>query len=858
MGKEKTKNIRADEILEMVLNEQTCVSAGRGEFRSFMTQYPELRELWYSQEFKPEMFGNLRKLVVHKSEFLSDVLLPLNLLRGLSNLEELEVSECDSLKAVFDLSNVSGKEVSVKETIQLKRMTLLRLPMLKDIWKQNFQKIVSSRETTIEEGGGEEGAIQHQQPAYSIRQPKQMWSRDPQTSLRLHNLQVVHVEDCNALEYIFPFSIAMDLPQLEEITIKDAWKIKEIVSAKARPLDCPPKFEFNRMSSLVLWNLTELRGFFAGNHSLACPSLKELDVRGCFKWELFMKQGASSKGRVFDRSLQVSMQKSSFPLEEVICNLETLGLNYEDARVILQGQFSGENFSKLKSLYLAHFTDGQATFPYWFVQNITTLQTLLVEHSSFKEMFQHGRQNGIQTRIKELTLNQLHELQHICKEGFPMDPVLEILEVLYVGGCSKLKHLLPSSATFNHLTDLEVEDCSGLIDLFTSSTARSLVKLTTMKIRNCYSLEQVVAEERDEPKDLWRVCISKCPRMEIFSLGKTHMPKLGNVITQKENHLQGDLNTALIKIFQDNAIGERDKGDYEESSRKVSEINGASSLEDTTKQEIHKLPSPSDDKEQKENILSTDPQHAAKESQRMHDTNDRVSIQDWDHMQWFVCSVWELINYFYTNASLIHKNNPMAIVDTLPRHCALATAYVNETIEKPFIQTAQEAQRSDAVQDEDIGTQDIHDTTEKTLIQSDKDTEKLTIAQTIESHDSYVEPKEMCNTIKKPLIPAAQNEPNPTIILNAAIETQELHDTMEKPLIHSDQDAKKHATAQAIAIETQEIHDTSEKPLIQYDQNVEKVATVQTTGNDFVLQAPVKFCKRISSLIMLFSLLSSY
>ncbi|XP_054779858.1 uncharacterized protein LOC129287661 [Prosopis cineraria] len=362
--------------------------------------------------------------------------------------------------------------------------------------------------------------------------------------------------------------------------------MKEIVSAKARPLDCPPKFEFNHMSSLVLWNLTELQGFFTGNHSLACPSLKQLDVRGCFKWELFMKQGTGHEGRVLHSNLQVSMQKSPFPLEEVIRNLEMLALNYEDASMILQGQFSWENFSKLISLNLTHFEDEKATFPYWFVENITTLQTLLVEHSSFKEMFQHDRQNEIQTRIKELTLNQLHELQHICKEGFPMDPILEILDFLCVDGCSKLKHLVPSSVTFSHLTYLVVQNCGGLVHFFTSSTARSLARLTTMKIRNCYSLEKVVAEEREELEDeinfssleilelqflpmlkmfcssicvlnlplLKEVVVKQCRRMNIFSVTTTITPKLRQILSKEEDeniYWEGDLNRTVKKMFLD-------------------------------------------------------------------------------------------------------------------------------------------------------------------------------------------------------------------------------------------------------------------------------------------------------------------
>ncbi|KAI9112188.1 hypothetical protein K1719_016711 [Acacia pycnantha] len=163
--------------------------------------------------------------------------------------------------------------------------------------------------------------------------------------------------------------------------------------------------------------------------------------------------------------------------------------------------------------------------------------------------------------------------------------MLEYLSVLY---CSNLKHLVPSSVTFSHLTHLEVEFCDGLIHLMTSSTARSLVKLTTMKIKNCNSLEQVVAEEREGSEDeiafnslevleleflpiikrfcssncvlnlpsLVKVVVQQCPRMSTFSVKDTSTPMLQEILAKEENekvYWEGDLNKTINKMFKDNA-----------------------------------------------------------------------------------------------------------------------------------------------------------------------------------------------------------------------------------------------------------------------------------------------------------------
>jgi hypothetical protein len=167
------------------------------------------------------------------------------------------------------------------------------------------------------------------------------------------------------------------------------------------------------------------------------------------------------------------------------------------------------------------------------------------------------------TQIKHLTLNSLPNLEHICEEGFRIDSVLELLEYLWVSGCHSLINLLPSSATFTHLVYLEIKDCNGLTKLITSSTAQSLINLTTLKIEACNSLEEIILGEENvhitfisleililvSLPSLNQFCSSKCffkfpllevvivrecPRMKVFSEGYTSTPGLlGKLKLQK-------------------------------------------------------------------------------------------------------------------------------------------------------------------------------------------------------------------------------------------------------------------------------------------------------------------------------------
>jgi hypothetical protein len=152
----------------------------------------------------------------------------------------------------------------------------------------------------------------------------------------------------------------------------------------------------------------------------------------------------------------------------------------------------------------------------------------------------------IHTRLKKLTLYQLPKLQHICEEGSQIHPVLEVLECLNICHCPSLTNLLlPSSVTFSHLTYLEITKCNKLVNLITSSTAQSLVKLTELKVEDCDSLQEIIMGKENVDiafvsleililKDLPSlnnfcsskcclkfplledVVVSKCPLMEIF------------------------------------------------------------------------------------------------------------------------------------------------------------------------------------------------------------------------------------------------------------------------------------------------------------------------------------------------------
>ncbi|KAL1368277.1 hypothetical protein AAHE18_02G110100 [Arachis hypogaea] len=513
------------------------------EVRSFkdlnLSKYPELKELWYGQ-LRSNIFNNLKKLVVHNCEFLTDVLFYPNLIDALVNLEELDVRDCNSLMAVFDIvKETFAEEIVAKKCSLLKKLILCSLPNLKHIWKE-----------------------------------------DPNTTLSFQNLCQVSVMDCPSLKSLFPLSVAIDMAQLEGLVVSRCG-IEEIVDNKRQTREMI-KFVFPHLRTLWLQKLLKLRTFFSSIYSIQCKSLIDLFVVNCPKLRLFQTTYLSCQERATDDKISIPMHQPLFPVEEVLPNLYTLAVNNNDVEVILQSMYSQHQYDKLELLRVIQFETEGTTFPYWFLENTQNLETLIVEWSSFVEIFHDQSiaseegQVTISTRLRNLTLNELHDLRHICKEGFQIDPVLQHLEQIDVAQCSSLANLVPSSVTFTCLTHLEVVNCNGMINLITCSTAKSLVKLTTMKIESCNFLQDILnANENEEDKEiafssletlelvslprLRRFCSCKCSllfpllenvfvegchRMEVFSIGDTRPPNLQKVQIE-------DLNGTINKMFED-------------------------------------------------------------------------------------------------------------------------------------------------------------------------------------------------------------------------------------------------------------------------------------------------------------------
>ncbi|GKV19444.1 hypothetical protein SLEP1_g29705 [Rubroshorea leprosula] len=265
--------------------------------------------------------------------------------------------------------------------------------------------------------------------------------------------------------------------------------------------------------------------------------------------------------------------------------------------MIFDEQFPRDLFCNVKVLCLLTYKDKSLLCSIRFLQCFRKLEKLHVADDGLEELFPsegdaNGQENrvGTQLHIRELNLEGLYNLRHICNQDLRgADLILQNLKILKVIFCYGLISLTASTVPFHNLTTLDVQCCPGLRNLVSCSTTQSLVQLETMSIAYCNSLTKIVGDERDgledeiifkklkvlklrQLKKLSSLCsrlnfafkfpcleclvVSGCPNMETFCKGVIETPMLQRILLNDydEGRLVGELNGIINQLYEEKEI----------------------------------------------------------------------------------------------------------------------------------------------------------------------------------------------------------------------------------------------------------------------------------------------------------------
>ncbi|KAG2702082.1 hypothetical protein I3760_06G074700 [Carya illinoinensis] len=456
-------------------------------------------------------------------------------------------------------------------------------PMLKGIRIRECEKVkifasgVVNFQETVEERQSEMSIEQplflveeHSFPSLEILYIEHMdmleiiW-QDQVTASSFSNIQLLRIDCCQKLLHVFPSNLLTTtfMQSLSMLRIAYCNSLETIfekleagqngkdsqalIALKSRTTEesvmredggAARHFVLPTLHHVELIQLPKLKWILKGEHTLEWPSLKELRLWDC----------EQVVNMIF------AVKECTFP------NLEILSLR-DFNRTIRPSKFSDFHpsfLTRMPNLLVLEFdvygSGSEEIFPYELLD--AEVQVLIVP------------------RLRRLEVFRLPMLAHLWKEDTQPCPLFYNLEFLKVSECGKLRILMPSLVYLQNLTDLDVSNCHGLINLVTSSTARTLLQLKKMTISKCKKITKIVAMEDGEANvaitfnkltyleldglpnltnfcsgaysfgfpSLEKVIVSCCPEMKTFCQGILSTPKLKGVQATKDySHWEGSM-----------------------------------------------------------------------------------------------------------------------------------------------------------------------------------------------------------------------------------------------------------------------------------------------------------------------------
>ncbi|KAK6272603.1 hypothetical protein POUND7_009686 [Theobroma cacao] len=514
---------------------------------------------------KKQPFEKLRVVKVRSCHRLKN-LFSFSVARGLLQLQEIEMVDCKDMVEIIaegGESDIGKNGATTKiEFRQLQLLTLKQVPKLISFNTSSTTMALFNQKVAFP--SLEKLTISH------LKSLTMMWNNQlPEDSFC--KLKTMEVAYCEKLQTIFPFSMVRRFQTLETLVINDAGSLEEVFEVQGLYVEENEAEAAVPLKKLYMYNLPKLKHVWSEDPK-GTATFQNLNFVYAF--------GCHSLKYLFPASVARGLQQ----LEKVVPNLEELSLNSDDISILSNEVFPANLFSKIKVLQVHCYHQDSAIFPFRFIQKFTNLEKLDIGCCEFRDLFPSGEvedeENHPRTlaRVRSLKLVSLPNLSHIWQLSSRADLVLPLLEALVISHCSNLVNLAPSASSFSYLTTLDVWNCHGPENIVASSTAKSLVQLTRMSIRECNKVTEIIVDDEEEetPKEiifsnlvclelnglpsllyfssgssalkfpsLEDVTVKQCPNLRYFHWGELSTPKLHKVwLTEEKDRScwEGDLN----------------------------------------------------------------------------------------------------------------------------------------------------------------------------------------------------------------------------------------------------------------------------------------------------------------------------
>ncbi|XP_041020821.1 uncharacterized protein LOC121262410 isoform X4 [Juglans microcarpa x Juglans regia] len=425
------------------------------------------------------------------------------------NLKVLRVDDCEKLRFIFSSSIARG--LSLLEELKITRCKNVGAIFVKEE-EDGIEEVAFPNLTTLHLG--------------NLPKIKHVWSKDPQTILRFQNLQNIDVWKCASLNSLFPALIGTCLKQLKEIRIKDCGVLEEIVEVEGgEAVERRLVFEFPQVTSLVLKNLSRLECFYKGVHISKWPMLKAMEIGRCKKVEVLFASGLVSKETVEERQSQSSIKQPLFWVDEMpFPSLE---------------RFEISKMEKLEIIW--NIKDSHQRNMYSF-PNLLHIDVSLCE--SLKSLFPTASVAASLEKLESLEIRDCGVLEEIVQREDGTDPTTTILftslTLLRLDALPKLKWFFQGVRTLESSSSKELHEQGGTlfgVDELSFPSLKTLQLAGLPKIKHVWSKETVEERQYSQmsiKQPLFWVDKRPVPSLEILKISK--MEKLEIIWNIKDSH----------------------------------------------------------------------------------------------------------------------------------------------------------------------------------------------------------------------------------------------------------------------------------------------------------------------------------
>ncbi|XP_028085377.1 disease resistance protein SUMM2-like [Camellia sinensis] len=413
-----------------------------------------LMEIWPG-----ELEAKLRKMEVKLSNGLSSILFPSNSIKGMQNLEVLEVEDCRSIGVAFDLEGLVWEGILDMALPSLTKVKLSCLSKLTHVWKDNSPGIQG-----------------------------------------FQNLRSLIVNECDSLRNLFSYSLAKLFVKLQEMKVTECVMMESIIRNEPNADDAviTNMIMFPQLSSLILSDLPNLSSFCSKACTFEGSLLKTIQVINCPKMKILPS--------AFQRMLE--QQKADFSTSSQ--------LHLFDGKFI----FRDEKFTGFGQLTITDI-DGSIEMSHnqLAVDRHDLVRFMLVQ---FCGKLSNVISSNLMQRLPYLqrlkvwwcdSLETIFDLQGSARadttgeEGTSILCFREFLcfrelKLMYLPKLTHIwKNVSQQTHCFENLGSLEVERCDNLRYIFTISMVKVLVCLNYLRIGNCKKVEKIVTREEEEDDD---------------------------------------------------------------------------------------------------------------------------------------------------------------------------------------------------------------------------------------------------------------------------------------------------------------------------------------------------------------------